>query len=116
MPTKRYKMRAGDIRPLATGRGACFATDQITVDARRVCFMYREPPDNPSDSGWRFFSGFEGDKYINNPDNTSVFDVNTIANYDRDIIPLIDAPVGSAFERDRQTGKFVAVSFRPPTD
>jgi hypothetical protein len=41
------------------------------------------------------------------------YDVNTIANYDRDIIPLLDAPAGSAFMRDPRTGKFVEVEYEP---
>jgi hypothetical protein len=39
----------------------------ITVDGRRVAFMYREPPDNDVDSGWRLMSGFESDDYMNDP-------------------------------------------------
>ena len=40
--------------------------------------MYKEEPDNDVDSGWRFFSGFETDEYVNNPKNIEVYDVNTI--------------------------------------
>jgi hypothetical protein len=79
--------------------------------------MYRESPDRDIDSGWRFMSGFEPDEYMSNPDNHAVYDVNTIANYDADIIPFLDAPVGSAFERKNGTGPFVEVhDFEPPTD
>ena len=62
-----------------------------------------------SDSGWRFFSGTETQEYVDNADNLEIFDCNTIANYDQDIIPLLLAPVGSAFERNPETGKFEAV-------
>ena len=65
--------------------------------------------DNDVDSGWRFLSGRESDDYMDDPDNVGVYDVNTIANYDRDIIPHLDAPVGSAFERDGGTGAFTEV-------
>jgi hypothetical protein len=30
----------------------------------------------------------------------SVFDINTISNYDRDIVPFLDAEMGRGFERD----------------
>jgi hypothetical protein len=40
-----------------------------------------------------------------------VFDVNTIANYDPEIIPLLASPIGAAFERKGGRGKFVAVDF-----
>jgi hypothetical protein len=108
MPEKKFKLTAGEIRPLAPGRGGCFATDHITVDGHRVGYMYREPAEGGFDSGWRFFSGLESDEYANNPENVAVYDVNTIANYDPDIIPLLDAPPGSAFARDARTGEFVA--------
>ena len=62
--------------------------------------MYREKADRPEDSGWRFFSGEETQEYIDDPNNTMIYDVNTIANYDPAIIPLLDAPTGSAFGRD----------------
>ena len=31
--------------------------------------------------------------------NHAMYDVNTIANYDSEIIPLLDAPIGSAYVR-----------------
>jgi hypothetical protein len=42
--------------------------------------------------------------------------VNTIANYDPEIIPLLDSPFGSAFARDPQSGRFVEEPFSPPGD
>ncbi|MGH9959261.1 MAG: immunity protein Imm33 domain-containing protein [Pyrinomonadaceae bacterium] len=44
---------------------------------------------------------------MDDPDNLGVYDVNTAANYDMDIVPYLDSPVGSAFVRDQETGKFV---------
>jgi hypothetical protein len=114
--TKTFKLSAAQIRDVATGHGACFATDRITVDGQPVQFMYREEPDNDTDSGWRFTAGTESDEYLADPENMAVYDVNTIANYDPDIVPFLGAPVGSAFERDGG-GTFVEVEdFDPPTD
>ena len=48
----------------------------------------------------RFLSGLETDAYVDDLANVGLHDVNTIANYDPDVIPLLDAPAGSAFERD----------------
>lgn len=54
---------------------------------------------------------------MDDPDHHTIYDVNTIANYDPDIIPLLDAPVGSAFERKGGKGLFVKVEdFEPPKD
>ena len=46
---------------------------------------------------------------MDEPSNHAVYDVNTIANYDPDIVPLLDAPVGAQFERSDE-GPFVEVS------
>lgn len=117
MPEKRFKLRPDEFRPLAPGRGGCYATDHITVDGHRVSYMYRKRASGGFvDSGWRFFSGLESDDYANDPDNIEIYDVNTIANYDPMIIPLLDAPPGSAFGRDGKTGIFVAERFSLPEE
>jgi hypothetical protein len=51
---KPFQLRADQIKPLAIGRGSCIATNMISVDGRKVAFMYRQVPDNELDSGWRF--------------------------------------------------------------
>lgn len=111
MRKKVFKLKAEEIKELAPARGSCIATDMITVEGERVGYMYREEPDpeNAADSGWRFFSGTEDDEYANDPSNLQVYDVNTIANYDPEIIPFLDADVPSAFARDAETGKLVEV-------
>lgn len=110
---KKFKLSRAQIESIATGYGGCFATDMITVDGHPVRWMYREEPHNPMDSGWRFFSGYETDEYIDDLTNTAVYDVNTIANYDRSILPFLAAPVGSAFERQGEL--FISVE-RIPRD
>ena len=107
---RRFKLTAEEMRPLAEGHGACIATDRITVDGHPVGFMYRETPDDDIDSGWRFLSGDEDDAYMSDPRNHAIYDVNTIANYDPGIVPLLDAPVGSAFEKSPESARFVPVA------
>ena len=115
--TKQFKLSKDQIKPLATGYGACFATDLITVEGFPVRFMYREPPDRDVDSGWRFLSGFESDAYMDDSANMGIYDVNTIANYDPGILPFLDAPIGSAFERTPESERFVQVDdWTPPED
>lgn len=97
--------------PLIEGLGGCFATDRITVDGMPVGYMYREEPGFDCDSGWRFFAGDETQDYIDNTKNTSIYDVNTIANYDSTIIPYLNASAGTAFERINRFSEFVEVPF-----
>jgi hypothetical protein len=111
---KKLKLSPSEIKEIAPGYGGCIATDMITVAGKRVRFMYREAPSNEIDSGWRFLSGYESDDYMNDAANHGVYDVNTIANYDRDIVPFLNAPIGSAYERP-QGDVFVKVEdFSPP--
>lgn len=87
--------------------GFALAPKQLVNNRLKVRFMYREQPDNESDSGWRFFSGFESDEYVNNPDNIGLYDINTIVAIDSDVVPLLKSPIGSAFEREAATQPFV---------
>ena len=104
---KKFRLKADELRPLATGYGGCYASDMITVDGHRVGYMHRQEPDFGGDGGWRFFSGLESDGYMGIADNFAIYDVNTIANYDPDIIPHLDAPIGSEFLRDPTSGNLV---------
>jgi hypothetical protein len=112
---KTFKIPREQLRDLARGHGGCLATDLITVEGQRVGFMYREESHRDVDSGWRFMAGGESDEYMGDADKHGVYDVNTIANYDPDIIPFLDAPVGSAFERS-EGGQLVQVEFPPPSE
>ncbi|MGZ9586431.1 DUF2185 domain-containing protein [Paenibacillus marinisediminis] len=105
---RKFALSADDIKQLIDSEEGCIATDRITVDGCKVGFMYREEPyqnGNP-DSGWRFMAGDEDQDYMDNSENSAVYQVNTICNYDSDIIPYLDAPPGTAFIRD-ENGKFV---------
>ena len=109
MTEKRFALGAAEILPLVLGHGACYASDMITVDGRKVGYMYREAPDFDADSGWRFFAGLESQACADEPGNFAIYDVNTIANYDPEIIPLLDAPVGATFGRPLDGGQLTAV-------
>jgi hypothetical protein len=53
--------------------------------------------------------GTRDPEYVDDPANWEIYDVNTIANYDPDIIPLLDSSFGSAFERPGPAALFVPV-------
>jgi hypothetical protein len=107
---KIFRLTAAAIEPVAVGYGSCIASDHITVEGRPVGFMYREEPSDSVDSGWRFLSGAETEEYTDDPDHFAVYDVNTIANYDRTITPHMSAPYGSAFGKS-DGGGFVPEAF-----
>ena len=111
-----FKIAHAAIRPIATGHGACIASNLITRKGQKVASMYREAPDRSGDSGWRFKSGLESDQDLEDPDGFGIYDVNTIANYDPEIIPYLSAAAESAFEREGGVGPFAAVNFDPPAE
>ncbi len=96
---KEYKLKSEEIIKLIELKGGCIASDKITVDGLQIGYMYRENPSNEFDSGWRFFAGNEDEAYTNNSDNFGIFDLNTICNYDRTIIPYLESETGSSFEK-----------------
>jgi hypothetical protein len=106
---KTFALRKEQIKQLVYGYGGCIASDMITVQGLPVGFMYREKPHNDIDSGWRFLAGRENDEYMANTKNHAVYALNTIANYDQSIIPLLESPVGSGFERQAAGAQFVPV-------
>jgi hypothetical protein len=108
--TKRFAKDAADIELLVPGTAACIASDRITVDGAPVGYMYREHGSYPIDTGWTFLAGDESEEYLSDASNAEVYMVNTIANYDPSIIPLLHAPVGSAFIRDPETGLLTPLS------
>ena len=100
-----------DVKPLLdwNGKGpeGCIASDKITKDGWKVGYMYREQPtEGMPDSGWRFLKGDESPEYMNNSDNHHVFALNTICNYDSDIIPYLEMEIGTVLIRT-EGGKFV---------
>lgn len=116
---KEYKLWAPEFKLYLTdweSPSGCFATDHITVLGKKVGWCYREQPsEGRPDSGWRFFSGEESDEYVNDISHTDVYDLNTICNYDPDILPLLTAPVGTAYMRGPD-GKFHAEQYTPSGD
>lgn len=108
---KKFKLRKEDIKSLIGGEAnrGCFATDKITVEGKKVGYMHRLEPDKESgfpDSGWRFFAGDEDENYLIDGEHIEIFDLNTICNYDPEIIPFLNAPYNTAYYRD-ENGKFI---------
>ena len=85
----------------------------LTGDAR-VQYLYREDPDaavegDTVDSGWRIRGDYRDcdDDAVETREVCFVA-IGAVLNHDDSWLPLIDAPVGSAFLRDWDTGRFVA--------
>lgn len=106
---KKYFKQLKEVKKLIEDKNGCLVTDRISIDGCAIGYMVREEPSegNP-DSGWQFYSGDESPEYLKEIDHVSVFALNTICNYDEAIIPLLDAPVGTAYAR-KENGTFEKV-------
>ena len=100
---RNFNVKAEDMKNLLPdwdGANGCIATNRITVEGCNVGFCYREKSNGDWDSGWRFTAGDESDEYMDDPNNSGIYGLNTICNDDPDIIPLLQTPAPCAFERD----------------
>ena len=76
----------------------CLISDKITKEGFGIGYMYREEPDEGiPDSGWRFLAGNEDEAYLDNPDNLHIFVINTACNYDKSIMPYLNAEFGTKY-------------------
>ncbi len=80
----------------------CCASDRILVDGCKVGVCYRLLPargDEGWDSGWVFLSGDEDGAYLTDGQHMSRCDLNTLCNYDPNILHLLELPAGSYLVR-----------------
>jgi hypothetical protein len=89
--------------------GYVLATKMLIGGKRKVRFMYREESTG-EDSGWRFFCGDEDQVYTDNPDNIAIYDVQSILDIDKSVLPYLNAAPGAAFERLDEGDVFKASS------
>ena len=97
-----FFIKAEDIKKIIENKQACIVSNKILVGGEKVGYMYREEPSkNFNDSGWRFFAGDEDDDYCEKSENFNIVELNTLANYDAEIINVLDAEIGASYEKDK---------------
>ncbi|CUX55466.1 hypothetical protein BN3590_02148 [Clostridium sp. C105KSO15] len=104
---KDFFLESEKIKPLIESDLFCIATDRIMVDGCKVGYMMRQEPqeNEPQDSGWVFYEGTEDEAYMDDSSHMGIYSLNTVANYDSDIIPHLKVSVGIALFRGAD-GKF----------
>ena len=65
----------------------------ITVDGLKVGYLYRKEPHDETGQRMDLHERAESQEYMDDPENLGIYDVNTIANHDPEIIPFLDAPL-----------------------
>ncbi len=86
--------------------GYALAPKQLVEQRMKVRYCYRDQPDEETDSGWRFFSGYETQEMVDDPDQIGLYDISIITETDPDVIPLLGWPYGSALEREDPADPF----------
>lgn len=97
---KQFLLKKENIKPLIKLGFSCIASDRITVDGKKIGYMYRENPTSEFDTGWRFFAGDEDEQYTDSFSNFEIYELNTICNYDETIIPYLISEIGASFEKE----------------
>lgn len=94
-PTERFRPR-------------CFVTQRVLRDGAPVVSAYREAPEEPQDSGWRFTAGDEPEGYFDDADNVAYVSLGAVLRRDDRVLGLLDTPAPCAFAWDPVAGAFRA--------
>lgn len=84
--------------------GGCIVSNNILNGKGTLKWLLREESVDKNDNGWRFLSDIDDEKFINNPDNLTVCDFNTVAEIEPAIIGVYLMPVGSDLQLVRVNG------------
>ena len=98
--TKKTAVEARSQTLLMPGPQGCLANNKAITDGFGVYYFYRSEPCDEMDSGRIFAHGTEGDNYIDDPNNSRAYHIDTIARLHPEIVPHLNGPVGSAFYWD----------------
>jgi len=98
--------------PTAPYRRRCFVTNRVLNEGALVGYLYREPPDQEGDSGWRITAGDETDAYMDNPKDSAYVSLGAVLSEDDSFRELLGTPAPCAYARNRETGRFESIG--PP--
>lgn len=88
----------------------CFVTHRVLSDGEPVGYLYREDPDQENDSGWRITANDESEEYMSDAENLAYVSLGAVLSEDDSFRELLEAPAGSAFVRNSETGEFEAAN------
>jgi hypothetical protein len=89
--------------------GYVFASKELFKENGQVGLFYHEFPDNPYDSGWRFFTGNETQEYCDNPQNIGIYNIESILKISPEIEEFLDEKGFIRFERQNPEESFSQV-------
>lgn len=100
--------------PLAKYAHRCLVSRSVLEGDKAVGYLFRvdslgEFKKGIVDSGWRILSGDETQDFLEQPDSSAFVALGVLLNRDERLLPLLDAPVGSAFEWNEAQQRFESV-------
>lgn len=78
----------------------CYVSNRVLYDGEKVGYLYREAPDNDTDSGWRFMVDDETEDCLNDTVNLSHVSIGAVLREDNSFIHLLDHEADIAFARN----------------
>lgn len=90
--------------------GGLMVSKMVTDQNIKPRFMYREKRTRPEDSGWRIFTGFETDDYINDPNNTGIYNPSSILKVDPSLQSILLKGIGAVYERTDDDSEWYRVT------
>jgi hypothetical protein len=87
----------------------CYVTRRVIDDDCPVGYLYREEPDDEEDSGWRITANDESEDYMDDAKNLAYVSLGVVLNLDDSFIDLLDEPMGCAYVRNPDTGRFESI-------
>lgn len=89
--------------------GGLMVSKMVVDEQIKPRFMYREKRMSQEDSGWRIFTGFESEEYIDDPNNTGIYNPSTILKIDPSIEDVLLKGIGSVYEKTEDSTEWYRV-------
>ena len=90
---------------------ACIVSRSVLDKSSALRWLWRAEPIEPPDTGWRLIAD-EPQAVINNPDNLTTADLNTVAAIEPAILAVHHLPVGTELELRRDGRRITIVDAR----
>lgn len=93
---------------LTSALSLAIVSKDVIENKEPIGFLYHEEIQFNQDSGWRFFSGYETDEYVNNPENFQICSLSDVMANHPELKDIIHEQQG-AWEWNENLEQFIAV-------
>lgn len=94
-----------ELKQYITGAGGCIVSKSLLNGTTKLKWIFRE--ENGFGNGWVAFGDKDSQEYLDNSDNLTIVDFNTLANIEPTVLNILYMPVGTDLEFcSDETGKY----------